>query len=899
MMSYFRPQPPAGTPLLHDIAAAQRLYGANLGTRLGNDTYGFNTTLRGPSAASHDFTINTVPNIAIWDAGGVDTLDVSGFSGDQRVDLNPEQFSSVAGRANNIAMSALVFVGGEAVNWIENAIGSGGNDTLIGNAVDNLLQGGAGGDSLIGHGGFDLAGYAGASAAVYADLQAPSGNLRDASGDRYDGIEGLAGSAFADTLRGDAGANRLLGGDGGDSLLGGFGADTLYGEFGNDVLVGGEGADGHYGGGNFDIASYETATGPVRALLGIAGPGLAAGLGAAVGDWYVSVEGLRGSSFDDTLHGNGGANRLEGGDGHDFLFPMDGNDTVAGGAGNDTIIAGPGADSVNGGSGIDLVDYSLADGPARIVLPFAVFTPTGAILRSAGAAAGDSFTEVENVIGTAFADTIYGNALDNLLKGDAGVDELHGGLGNDIYDLGQRNIAALNQFDVVTEAADAGFDTVRILASIQFGSLFASYTLGANVEAVEAYGEGNFTLVGNVLDNRLVGSVGQDRLVAGDGADTLTGGGGGDTLFGEFGDDLYILTDVNQTAFSLAAWDTVLEPLDGGTDTIILVAAAHPVFPGSFVASYTLGAGIENGWVYDERDFTLIGNTLDNDLDGGNGRDRIVAGDGADTVWGALGADTLFGEFGDDVYILNDLATPAQPPGGIAIEGWDLILEAAGGGTDTVLVERAKRGGFGDSWRSDHTLAAFVENGRVTGGESFTLTGNALDNALTGNAAFNFLVGQDGNDTLLGMLGDDALNGGHGADLLNGGAGADTLNGGPGRDTLIGGTAADIFVFDQLPPAGEADAVAGFVAGEDAVLLALSAFGGGNGLVAGSLADQAGRFLANLTGAASGAGIAQFVYETDAGRLWFDGDGAGGAARQLVASFTGAPSLGAADLVLG
>ena len=68
-------------------------------------------------------------------------------------------------------------------------------------------------------------------------------------------------------------------------------------------------------------------------------------------------------------------------------------------------------------------------------------------------------------------------------------------------------------------------------------------------------------------------------------------------------------------------------------------------------------------------------------------------------------------------------------------------------------------------------------------------------------------------------------------------------------------------------------------------------------LAAGSLATQAGRFAQNLTGAASGPG-AQFIYETDAGSLWWDADGTGAGARVVVATFTGAPALTASDIVL-
>jgi serralysin len=895
------------SPLLHDIAAVQRLYGANLNTRLGDDVYGFNTTVRGPSAASFDFTINKVPHVAIWDAGGTDTFDVSGFAQNQLVELRAGFFSNIGGKTANVTMAALVRnAAGEVVNWIENAIGGAGADTLIGNEVDNVLEGGPGGDALSGLDGFDFASYARATAGVSASLFSPlSNNSGDAAGDTYQSIEGLIGSAFGDTLRGDFADNTLYGGDGNDRLDGGIGRNTLWGGRGNDTLVSGSGPDEMNGGSGIDVASYEKALAPVRIWLALAGADAPGRVGDAVGDSYVSIEGLRGSNFNDTLLGFVAADRLEGGEGQDSLDGSSGNDTLSGEAGDDLLRGGLGADSLNGGEGIDTADYSRASGAVSVALAL-TFTETGALFTNTGEAAGDRFVAVENLRGSEFGDTLVGSSAANRLDGGLGWDRLVGRGGDDTYDIGAINSVPMvgTVWDEVIEAAREGFDTVQLRATLGLFSSVPSayYTLGANLEAAEAVGEGRFTLVGNVLNNRLIGSFDNDRLVAGDGADTMGGGGGADTLFGEFGDDVYILNDVTATAFSLAQWDEVLEPLNGGNDTVIVTAAPFPTLPFLFNSSYTLGANVENGWVYDERDFTLVGNVLDNDLDGGNGNDRIVAGDGADTLWGALGADTLFGEYGDDTYILRDVATPPAAPGSIALEGWDLILEAAPGGIDTVLVERAARSGFGgvQFWRSDYTLAEFIENGVVTGSEAFTLSGNALANRLTGNGAANFLLGQDGADMLLGGGGADALNGGAQADRLLGGAEADTLDGGTGRDILTGDEGADCFVFGAPPPATEIDLITDFLAGTDRIVLALSGFdpAGLRGLAAGSLEGQAGHFFANLSGQAGQRGVAAFTYETDAGRLWWDADGLGGAVRVQVAAMSGLPALTAADILL-
>ena len=73
------------TPLLHDIAAIQRLYGANMTTRTGDTTYGFNS-----NADRESFHIDSAGEkvvFAVWDAGGKDTFDFSGYSEDQWIRL--------------------------------------------------------------------------------------------------------------------------------------------------------------------------------------------------------------------------------------------------------------------------------------------------------------------------------------------------------------------------------------------------------------------------------------------------------------------------------------------------------------------------------------------------------------------------------------------------------------------------------------------------------------------------------------------------------------------------------------------------------------------------------------------------------------------------------------------
>ena len=138
------------TPMLDDIAAIQRLYGANMTTRTGNTTYGFNSNAGTPysiTSASQSVVF------AVWDAGGSDTFDFSGYSQNQSINLNQDSFSNVGGLIGNVAIAHGV--------TIETAIGGSGNDTITGNAGDNILKGGLGDDVIDGGAGIDSAVFSG------------------------------------------------------------------------------------------------------------------------------------------------------------------------------------------------------------------------------------------------------------------------------------------------------------------------------------------------------------------------------------------------------------------------------------------------------------------------------------------------------------------------------------------------------------------------------------------------------------------------------------------------------------------------------------------------------------------------------------------------------------------
>jgi serralysin len=232
VMSYFDEDETGGyfgpsyssTPMLDDIAAAQLLYGANMTTRTGDTVYGFNS-----NAGRTWFDANAGRMVtAVWDAGGNDTFDFSGYTSNQTIDLRQGNFSSVGGLVGNVAVAK----GAD----IENAIGGSGADTLWGNSLNNLLRGGGGADSISGGAGADtLTETSGSNV-----LRGEDGDDQLSGGSDFDDINGNMGN---DTAHGNAGDDWVVGGKNDDLLYGDAGADIVYGNLGNDTVYGGDGND--------------------------------------------------------------------------------------------------------------------------------------------------------------------------------------------------------------------------------------------------------------------------------------------------------------------------------------------------------------------------------------------------------------------------------------------------------------------------------------------------------------------------------------------------------------------------------------------------------------------------------------------------------------------------------
>jgi len=622
----------AQTPMLHDVLAIQALYGAENNTRAGDTRYGFNSTA---GVSVFDFSQNAHPILTIWDGGGNDWLDLSGFATASRIDLNPGTFSDCDGMTMNVAIAYASDIenaaGGAASDSITgNALanilqGNGGNDTLLGEAGNDTLQGGTGNDLLRGGSGADILLGGDGDDLFYADVS--DYLLQFEGGLGYDilyfygvptvefiyadyGLEEMWLLDSSNTIEGTANADVLNGTDLDDTINGLAGNDTLKGGAGDDILSGDQGNDVLDGGLGVDRATYQSATAGVTVSLALTAAQNTVSAGT---DTLLGIENLTGSLFNDTLTGSALANILAGLDGDDKLNGGAGADTMIGGNGNDTYTIdniGDIADET-GGSGIDTVDSSvslnLSSNPASGDIEKLTLTGASHI----------------NATGNELANVLTGNGGNNILEGRGGADQLIGGNGSD--------------------TASYAASTAAVSVTLSSGVGTGGDAEGDTLSSIE-------NLTGSQFDDTLSGSAGNNVLVGGLGVDTLS-----------YANALKAVT-VN------LALTSAQNTGGAGTDTI---------------------SGLENltGSAYADK---LTGASGDNVLNGLAGNDRLTGGAGLDRLIGGAGQDTLTGGLDADQFVftattdsamgsLRDLITDF----GIGIDKIDLSgIDAMAGGSD-------------------------------------------------------------------------------------------------------------------------------------------------------------------------------------------------------------------------
>ncbi len=504
-----------GSLMALDIAVIQDKYGVNEDWATGNDTYvlkdvnewGVYIDAATGQPAVHDasnasttrdgyYVGDSTRYSSIWDANGIDQIIYNGAR-DTTIDLRAATLRYEFGGAGWMSYATGIFGGFTIANGvtIENARSGAGNDTLFGNDVPNLLNGGTGIDVMTGFGGHDtylvydagdqvVEAVGGGSDIVFT---AVSYALNDGSE-----VEVLATIAFDATdpinLTGNGLANYMIGNDGANTLDGKAGADVMVGRAGNDTYIvdnGGDQVVEDAGGGSdivFTAASY--------ALNDI---------------WEVEV--LATIAFDGTapinLTGNALANYMIGNDGANQLDGKAGNDVMVGRAGHDTYIVYDAGDQVveNVGGGSDLVftavSYALNDTWEVEVLATIAFDGTAPI----------------NLTGNGLANYMIGNDGANTMDGKGGSDVLVGRAGQDTFAfttaLGAGNVD--NIFDFA--AAD---DTIALDDAV-----FAALAPGALAGGAFRVGTAAQDLDDRIIYDQASGQLFYDSDGSGNGAAIL------------------------------------------------------------------------------------------------------------------------------------------------------------------------------------------------------------------------------------------------------------------------------------------------------------------------------------------------------------------------------------------
>ncbi|HEY8357614.1 MAG TPA: hypothetical protein VIL30_09155, partial [Ramlibacter sp.] len=586
---------------------------------------------------------------------------------------------------------------------IENARAStAGAADLVGNAADNILYAGAGGNLLDGGGGIDTVSYAYGLAAgksgVAVSLATGGAQATGGSGtDTLLRVEHLVGSRGNDRLVGNAGANDLSGGDGNDSLDGGAGSDRMKGGAGND--------------------SYH-----VREAGDVVTEGARAGTDIVysyLGDYRLGVDIENGRVMAGTTA------------------------SLVGNALDNVLYAGNGNNVLDGSTGTDTASYANAGAGVTVNLAL-----TGA--QGTGASGSDTLVRIEALAGSAYADHLVGNAASNTLHGSGGNDTLRGGQGVDVLSggAGQDTFVYAAGDAVHLDFTDFGSDQSTVTTpstsdTFRGAEVIRDFDFGDRLDL------GNTALVANSRNftpDSVWSSLDPDELM-------ITGGtyaNGVFTLGQESAPDTLLLFDgdgatagVQQQAVVLTGTSWLRESrieLSGGVLRGPLGGSA-----GADRIAGTGGAEIVMG---------VDGNDT---IEGLGGRDTLIGGSGDDVLIGGADADRLEGGDGADVYRIVADGQRGGP---------DLFLEENPYLTNHVGVEFYRTGGVdviawrpGDKLQLDASSLRGDVHGQqyvgIANGEVHWLRGNYAEEATGGAFLQDFLIHSAGYDHLV-MWTDDA-----------------------------------------------------------------------------------------------------------------------------------------------
>ena len=552
-----------------------------------------------------------------------------------------------------------------------------------------------------------------------------------------------------------------------------------------------------------------------------------AGLGAADFVFNTSTAPLTvaGTGYDDLLFGGRGGDTIDGNGGRDILVGGSGNDILRGGADNDTLIGGAGddrligesqADRLTGGGGNDAFAFTGRGFGSDVVTDF---DTNGDRIDLSALNIGDidSLTPFMRQEG---ADVVITFGY-NDYNADNGIESIR---------LQNVSLGSLSAGDFIFNTSTTGLTVVGTnYADVLFGGNGNDTIRGGGGSDTIVGGAGDDTLSGG---DRYITGDGSDLFIGGAGADTLLLGWGNDTLVGgagndtfkidgrQFGDDTIADFDTNGDRIDLSLLPVgdldSLKPLirqDGADVVITFGYGSYGPYNGNesirlqnvslsslsasdFVFNTSTADRIVEGTSSKDVLFGLSGNDT---LYGKGGNDTLVGGAGSDTLIGGYQSDTLIGGAGNDVFVYGAWGSPDYD----RRFGNDIITDFNTAG-DKIDVSRLNIGDF-DSLKPFMTqtgadvLIALYYNGEY---QSIRLQNTSIDTLTAVDFVFSTSTsdltvdGTDRRDILFGGKGDDTITGRGGDDGLVGGAGNDEISGGGGGDRLSGGTGSDIFVYD-------------------------------------------------------------------------------------------------------
>jgi Ca2+-binding RTX toxin-like protein len=671
---------------------------------------------------------------------------------------------------------------------IEEVYGSRFSDEMYGGLGKDVFHGNAGNDELWGDG----------YSSNFSDMQDP--DEVPGSGDE------LHGGAGDDTLRGQGDDDKLYGDSDQDTLLGGVGDDLLDGGSGNDLLIGGQGNDTINGGSGIDTVSYWDSPRNVIVNIDEINPYLnkisyrenIAINSANPREYFYELEpdfqiragqAIDGFLSTDTLKN---LRNIIGSTNNDILIGNEKNNDIKGLAGNDVIISTAGYDSFDGGAGVDTVSYRRDPGNVEVNLATHVVTDAWNnkdwvvnIENIVGSDSGD-----DSLIGNGSANIITGGNGNDTIDGGAGDDKLYGELGNDtiIGGLGRDYLVGNQGVDVIWGDIEGNSDVgdsdyIRggdgdddIHAGGGDDLVFGDSGIGNDKIRGDA---GNDELHGGAGNDIIEGGIGNDLILGEDGADILRGNSGSDTVNGGEGIDL---VDYGDAPSGVIVNINENQGYSSNQQNYEAPNINYEVGAGAAKDGYGFSDNLRNledigGSEFDD---VLIGNSVNNQIQGRGGSDLLV---------GLAGDDDLQGQDGDDVMLGG--AGKDRLNGGDGID-----IASYRDATSGIAVSLNARSGWQGDAAGDEIL------------ETEGLEGSEFNDYLIGDNSKNILRGLGGDDILEGYAGDDTLDGGDGSDRLVGGLGNDTQIGGLGNDTHYAELGNDTIIDlagDNHIDAGEGD----------------------------------------------------------------------------------------------